>query len=270
MPNRPNSVPKEGDKMTLASGITCRHCSLPDQFGLFCARCDVYMPDTTGTVRKVTYTRRFFASVLEGIAFVGTLVIGWYIWLLFSARYAQSPAKGTLHIFILNIDTGQPISAGRVWMREVLVKQLLVTAANFVTGIAWFVDDIWVLFDRNRQALHDKVVNTVVVYAPDGLPELRAPAWAASSPEDEEQLFQRGCELANEGRWEEAIAQFDKTITMNPHHGNAYAQRGFVYAELGEANEAIADMEDALSLTDEPELIADLEAAIKKLRERSD
>ena len=54
---------------------------------------------------------------------------------------------------------------------------------------------------------------------------------------------------------------------MNPHHGNALAQRGFAYAELGEANIAIADMEEALALTDDPDLIADLEAAIKELRE---
>ena len=81
-----------------------------------------------------------------------------------------------------------------------------------------------------------------------------------------EEHFRKGMELDDEGRWQEAIAEFDKAISLNPNHVDALAQRGYAYAELGEANRAIADLEKAIALTRDPDTIADLEADIKKLR----
>ena len=57
-----------------------------------------------------------------------------------------------------------------MWVREVLVKQLLLALVNALIGVAGLIDALWVFFDRNRQALHDKVASTYVVYAPAGLP----------------------------------------------------------------------------------------------------
>jgi uncharacterized RDD family membrane protein YckC len=104
---------------------------------------------------------------------VVTLVIGWYIWLISTAPTSQSPAKRLLNVYIIDLEAGQTISTGRVWLREVLVKQILfdLIISTFTGGLGSLVDAVWVFFDRNRQSLHDKVVNTVVVYAPNGLPE---------------------------------------------------------------------------------------------------
>lgn len=152
--------------------LDCPHCGSPGQTALFCSACDVYMPDPTGTVKKVTYNRRFWGSyVLEGVLILVTLIIGWYIWLAFTAKGAQTPAKKLVDIYVLDIETGQPVGAGRIWQREVLIKQLLVGLVSSAIGVAWLIDYLWVLFDRNRQALHDKVARTVVVYAPRGLPD---------------------------------------------------------------------------------------------------
>jgi uncharacterized RDD family membrane protein YckC len=76
-------------------------------------------------------------------------------------------------VYIIDLEAGQTISTGRVWLREVLVKQILIDLiiSTFTGGLGSLVDAVWVFFDRNRQSLHDKVVNTVVVYAPNGLPE---------------------------------------------------------------------------------------------------
>lgn len=129
------------------------------------------MQDPTGTVEKVTFNRRFWGdSVLEGLLFTITLGIGWLIWLIFTAKTAQTPAKRILNTYVIDIDTGQPISAGRVWVREVLVKLILIGLVGAVIAVASLIDAIWVFFDKNRQALHDKVVSTIVVYAPSGLP----------------------------------------------------------------------------------------------------
>ena len=171
--------------MAVAAPTVCPHCSAQGQTSLFCNSCSRYMPDSTGSVEKVTYNRRFWGTyILEGILFLITLVIGWYIWLIFTAKTSQTPAKRLLNVYVLDIQTGQPITTGRVWVREVLVKQLLfdLLLGAITSGIAGLVDTIWVLFDKNRQALHDKVVGTVVVYAPNGLPDsLPAPHEMASA-----------------------------------------------------------------------------------------
>lgn len=137
----------------------------------------------TGEVRRVTYTRRFFGDVLlEAVLVVVTLVIGWFIWLFFTAKTSQTPAKRLLNVYILDTTTGQPVSAGRVWVREFLVKTLLLNIlSNLTLGIAVLVNYGWVLFDSDRQALHDKIMSTIVVYAPNGLPASLAPAQAYTS-----------------------------------------------------------------------------------------
>lgn len=164
--------------MVLASVITCPLCGASGQEGLFCRGCKVYMVDATASVQRVTYNRRFFGTyLLEGLLFLVTLIIGWYIWLTFTAKTSQTPAKRLLNVYTLEVQTGQPITAGRVWVREVVVKQVGLAIANAVIGVAWFVDGLWVLIDKNRQAVHDKIVGTIVIYAPNGLPpSLKAPA----------------------------------------------------------------------------------------------
>jgi len=152
--------------------VDCPHCNAPNQEAQCCQVCGRYMPDESGLVEKVTFNRRFWGTnLLEGILFVVTLGIGWYIWLAFTAQTSQTPAKRLLNVYTVDIQTGQPISTGRVWVREVLVKQILMWVIGSIIIIAGLVDAIWVLFDKNRQALHDKVAGTIVVYAPQGLPE---------------------------------------------------------------------------------------------------
>ena len=152
----------------------CPHCNATAQEGVFCRNCSRYMPEPTGTVEKVTFNRRFWGThLLEGLLFVVTLAIGWYIWLYFTAPTSQSPAKRLLNVYIIDLEKGQTVSAGRVWVRDVVIKQILFGGilGNLTAGIVSLLDAIWVLFDKNRQSLHDKVVNTAVVYAPNGLPE---------------------------------------------------------------------------------------------------
>jgi len=128
------------------------------------------MPDATGMLQKVTFNRRFFGTFLLELGFYAiTLGVGWYVWLAFTAGTSQTPAKRAVDVYTLDRESGKAITSGRVWVREVLVKQLaswLLSAAVLI-----LVDGLWVIFDKNRQALHDKIVGTVVVYAPNGLPE---------------------------------------------------------------------------------------------------
>ena len=105
-----------------------------------------------------TRWRRFFSHLLEALLIGLLLVVGWLIWLWFSAKKSQSPAKQLLGMYILTTD-GQPASASRVWIRETLL-QWLIFANVFLAAV---VDFLFFLFDENAQSLHDKIMETIVV-----------------------------------------------------------------------------------------------------------
>jgi uncharacterized RDD family membrane protein YckC len=164
------------------------------------------MPDETGSLERVTFNRRFFGdSLLEAVLMVVTLFVGWYIWLAFTAQTAQTPAKRLLNVYTVDVNTGQPVSTGRVWLRDVLIKQVLLgwVGGSFLFGLPGLVDAIWVLFDKDRQALHDKVVSTVVVYAPAGLPEGLKPPMPMAGPARKESVTDVGEQLRELARLRE-------------------------------------------------------------------
>jgi uncharacterized RDD family membrane protein YckC len=139
---------------------------------LFCDSCRLYLRDETAAVERVTYNRRFWGSyLLEGLLITVTLFVGWLIWLWFTSKTGQSPAKRLLNLYVLKIDTGRGIGRGDTWIREVLVKIVAINAIGFVIPFASLIDAVWIFFDKNRQTLHDKLLSQVVVYAPAGLPE---------------------------------------------------------------------------------------------------
>ncbi len=152
-----------------AAGQACRRCSTPGQITRFCQNCGVFLADETGTVERVTYTRRFFGTrLLESVLFLLTLIIGWFIWFAFAASDAQSPAKKIVGVYVIDTKTGKAVTAGPMWLRDVVLKFIVIDG---IVPLGGLVNGLFVLFDKNRQALHDKAVSTVVVYAPNGLPE---------------------------------------------------------------------------------------------------
>lgn len=148
---------------------SCSRCGAANVVqGVFCANCNLYLRDESQTVERVTFTRRIFGSwLLEVLLIPLTLVLGWLIWLFFTAKNAQSPAKSLTGLYIVNVETGRAVGAGGVWLRDVVLKIIVANAVVF----GHVIDGAWVLFDRDRQALHDKPIRSVLVYAPNGLPE---------------------------------------------------------------------------------------------------
>ncbi len=67
-------------------------------------------------------------------------------------------------------------------MREVVLKWMVGSCLGLVTfGIYCVVDYLWPLWDRNRQALHDKMAETLVV---QGRPVARRASSAAEPPQE--------------------------------------------------------------------------------------
>ena len=60
-----------------------------------------------------------------------------------------------------------------------------------------------------------------------------------------------GLALAEQGRLEAAIAEYDEAIRLKPKYGEAYLNRGAIYTATGQLSEAVSDLTQAITL--EPE-----------------
>ena len=54
-----------------------------------------------------------------------------------------------------------------------------------------------------------------------------------------DQFFDEGNKLTDEGRYSEAIEEYDKAIELDPNFAPAIARRGFAYSLMGEDQQAI-------------------------------
>lgn len=162
----------------------CEHCGHSSTQSPFCGVCGVLRGQTDPSIVRATRLRRLSGALLEVLLMLVTLYVGWLIWLAFAARRSQSPAKQLLGMYILT-EEGVPVSAGRVWLREIVIEGLLFgLIGSFVFGLVGLVDALWILWDPNHQTLHDKLASTVVIHAADSrspLPDVgewRAPTAA--------------------------------------------------------------------------------------------
>jgi len=63
--------------------------------------------------------------------------------------------------------------------------------------------------------------------------------------------FDQGVGLLEEGRWVEAIEEFDQVLELAPESTRAYCYRGRAYDRLGEYTRAIVDCDRAIELDPE-------------------
>ncbi len=80
-----------------------------------------------------------------------------------------------------------------------------------------------------------------------------------------QQHHDRGLELLEQGRWREAIEEYDKAIELDAGFALAYFYRGNAYEGLRDSQQAIADYRTALSLTSDPYFAAVIETRIENL-----
>src|ERR1700757_1686696 len=64
-----------------------------------------------------------------------------------------------------------------------------------------------------------------------------------NNPNDPQAYNMRGSVLAQAGKTEEALADFNKAISLDPTYGQAYANRGLIYSQTKRLDQAIADYE---------------------------
>jgi uncharacterized RDD family membrane protein YckC len=105
--------------------------------------------------------RRLGAALLEVPLVIVTFGIGYLIWMLFTFKTGQTPAKRLLGMRVVSTQDYHATSWGMTFLRELIVKGII---GSVTFGIAY----LWILWDNNNQALYDKVLNTIIVNDKDG------------------------------------------------------------------------------------------------------
>lgn len=94
----------------------------------------------------------FFGPVSAGF-FTIVYVVGYHV--LFLSLTGQTPGKALLGLRVLTV-TGKRLSPWRAFLRVM---------AYLISGLGLYLGFLWVLWDDRRQAWHDKLTGTYVVYA---------------------------------------------------------------------------------------------------------
>ena len=139
------------------------------------------------SVALASRKRRFAGFIIDQLILNFTVGVGWLIWFLIIAGRGQTPGKQLLSLRVVRED-GQPASYGWMLLREIAAKLIIFVVPILLLGvigvvvggvagmvfaylgyaIALIVVPLWCVWDKNRQALWDKAVRTLVVHDPDG------------------------------------------------------------------------------------------------------
>jgi uncharacterized RDD family membrane protein YckC len=120
---------------------------------------DVSSP-TAQTAISVAGSRLFGSLVLAGIA--GALIAMAYDWLQ-HGLWGKTLGKRAVGTMVVTADTRSKISGGAAGSRAAVYA--LPSAIPIIGGLFAAVNELWLLWDRRRQCLHDKTARTVVIKA---------------------------------------------------------------------------------------------------------
>jgi uncharacterized RDD family membrane protein YckC len=106
---------------------------------------------------------RLGSFLLESVLAFVTLGIGWLIWSFIVWGKGTTPGHQILKQYVVNEETGETFSWGRMAVREILVKQLLCgLLAIFTFGVFFLVDSLMVT-RSDRKSIHDRISGSLVV-----------------------------------------------------------------------------------------------------------
>ena len=139
-----------------STATLCRSCGRPLPAGLFCVFCGAFVLDPLGTTVMASRIARLGSWAVNLLIAVLTLGIGWLIWWAIVAKRGQNPGKAVVGLRVIRSD-GRAVYTGWMFVRGV---------TGIVCGIIPLqLDNLWLLWDKDAQTLHDKLAGTVVVRA---------------------------------------------------------------------------------------------------------
>lgn len=106
---------------------------------------------------------RLGSHLLEVLLAIVTLGIGWFIWSFVIWGKGTTPGHKVLRQYVVNEKTGLEFTWGQMFVREFLIKGLLVPLLSALSfGIIYLVDSLMVTRD-DRKTLHDRICGSIVV-----------------------------------------------------------------------------------------------------------
>ncbi|MDE2744916.1 MAG: RDD family protein [Chloroflexota bacterium] len=139
----------------------CPVCEDYPGVGAFCSACGVLASHPTSGDYAAPYVRRLAGELLDLLIFL--ILPLWLYWMWFTSRDGQSPAKSLLDLYVI-AESGQPITPQRMWVRELLIKRLLLGLIGYLfTLLGPIINAGWILLNPDRQCVHDRMVGTLVV-----------------------------------------------------------------------------------------------------------
>jgi uncharacterized RDD family membrane protein YckC len=111
----------------------------------------------------------------EGVAYLAgfalLILMPIYFALFHAGRRGQTPGKRVTGIAVRDMRTGAQLGHGAAFGRAYFMFAMYLAG-----GVGLLLDGLWPLWDKRKQALHDKVVSSVVVRISS--PQLEHPASA--------------------------------------------------------------------------------------------
>jgi uncharacterized RDD family membrane protein YckC len=89
----------------------------------------------------------------SGTVFV-LLFLAYIVWALVLFGKGTTPGKNALGMYVID-ERGGRAGFGRMLAREWIGK--------FISGLVFGLGYLWILFDKDRQAWHDKLMSTYVI-----------------------------------------------------------------------------------------------------------
>ena len=161
-----NWLPQPAGQGTLQGMRACPNCGQAWTGSQSCTFCGQVWGLPNGIVLS-SAGRRLGEYLLEGLLAFITLGIGWIIWSLIVWTQGQTPAKQVLGMRVVRLDERVSARWGRMFLREFVGKLIVGVVSSLLFGIGAIVADCWLLWDKDRQELWDKIAGTVVVNDPD-------------------------------------------------------------------------------------------------------
>lgn len=78
--------------------------------------------------------------------------------------------------------------------------------------------------------------------------------------------YNRGCAYGEIGAYDKAIADYNKAIELNPNDSLAYYNRGLAYSKRGEVPKAVSDLEKCIGLSTDLELTKDAQQVLSEIK----
>ncbi len=144
---------------------SCPVCTEYPGVGAFCSECGVLTSHPTSGDYAAPYLLRLGGELLDLLLFL--LLPVWLVWMWSSSRDCQSPAKSLLNLYVIS-ESGQPITPQRMWVRELVIKRLLLGLVGYAFSLLGpIINAGWILMNPDRQCVHDRFVGTLVVVRRD-------------------------------------------------------------------------------------------------------